>query len=134
MADTSCQECKADWELALVETASNLSKKKAAMGGGRDPLLLNGMCDQGAVRQNVNNAQMSGGSARSLTLLGMGKSTTPVLALPAPDGIVQTVGQQYPFCSVPCGATPFVCSDSRHGEETAFACAGTTALAAVWKQ
>lgn len=99
MADTSCQECKADWELALVETASNLSKQKAAMGGGRDPLMLNGMCDQGAVRQHANNAQMSGGSASSLTLLGMGKSTTPVLALPAPDGTVQTVGQQYPFAA-----------------------------------
>jgi hypothetical protein len=31
---------KADWELALVETASNLSMQKPAMSGGMDPLLL----------------------------------------------------------------------------------------------
>uniref|UniRef100_A0A0E0KXP3 ENTH domain-containing protein n=1 Tax=Oryza punctata TaxID=4537 RepID=A0A0E0KXP3_ORYPU len=44
---------KADWELALVETASNLSRQKASMGGGLDPLLLHGMYDQGAVRQQM---------------------------------------------------------------------------------
>ncbi|GFS42676.1 ENTH/ANTH/VHS superfamily protein [Actinidia rufa] len=89
---------KADWELALVETASNLSKQKAAMGGGLDPLLLNGMYDQGMVRQHVGTAQLSGGSASSVALPGPGKSTTPVLALPAPDGTVQTVGQD-PFAA-----------------------------------
>ncbi|KAA8521576.1 hypothetical protein F0562_012249 [Nyssa sinensis] len=87
---------KADWELALVETASNLAKQKAALGGGLDPLLLNGMYDQGMVRQHVSTAQLSGGSASSVALPGPGKSTTPVLALPAPDGTVQTVGQD-PF-------------------------------------
>lgn len=81
---------KADWELALVESASNLSKQKAAMGGGLDPLLLNGIYDQGMVRQHVSTAQLSGGSASSVALPG--KSATPVLALPAPDGSVQTVG------------------------------------------
>ncbi|KAL3330129.1 hypothetical protein AABB24_034140 [Solanum stoloniferum] len=83
---------KADWELALVETASHLSQQKAAMGGGLDPLLLNGMYDQGMVRQHVATAQSSGGSASSVALPGPGKSSTPVLALPAPDGTVQTVG------------------------------------------
>lgn len=83
---------KADWELALVETASNLSNQKAAMGGGMDPLLLNGMYDQGIVRQHVSSAQFGGGSSSSVALPGMGKSATPVLALPAPDGTVQTVG------------------------------------------
>ncbi|WOG82288.1 hypothetical protein DCAR_0101451 [Daucus carota subsp. sativus] len=83
---------KADWELALVETASNLSNQKAAMGGGMDPLLLNGMYDQGVVRQHVSSAQFGGGSSSSVALPGMGKSATPVLALPAPDGTVQTVG------------------------------------------
>ncbi|CAO2816941.1 unnamed protein product [Amaranthus hypochondriacus] len=82
---------KADWELALVETASNLSHQKAAMGGGLDPLLLNGMYDSGVVRQHVTATQMSG-SASSVALPGPGKTTTPVLALPAPDGTVQTVG------------------------------------------
>ncbi|KVH88539.1 putative clathrin assembly protein At2g25430 [Cynara cardunculus var. scolymus] len=81
---------KADWELALVETASNLEKQKAAMGGGLDPLLLNGMYDQGMVRQHVSTSQLTGGSASSVALPG--KTATPVLALPAPDGSVQTVG------------------------------------------
>jgi hypothetical protein len=31
---------KADWELALVETTSNLSMQKPAMSSGMDPLLL----------------------------------------------------------------------------------------------
>ncbi|KAK9683583.1 hypothetical protein RND81_10G151100 [Saponaria officinalis] len=81
---------KADWELALVETASHLSAQKASLGGGLDPLLLNGMYDQGVVRQHVSATQMSG-SASSVALPGP-KTTTPVLALPAPDGSVQTVG------------------------------------------
>ncbi|XP_010250161.1 PREDICTED: probable clathrin assembly protein At4g32285 [Nelumbo nucifera] len=91
---------KADWELALVETASNLSKQKATLGGGFDPLLLNGMYDQGAVRQHMRTAQLTGGSASSVALPmpGPGKSATPVLALPAPDGTVQTVGQD-PFAA-----------------------------------
>ncbi|KAF2303832.1 hypothetical protein GH714_023674 [Hevea brasiliensis] len=89
---------KADWELALVESASNLSKQKATLGGGFDPLLLNGMYDQGMVRQHTNTAQLSGGSASSVALPGPGKSATPVLALPAPDGTVQTVNQD-PFAA-----------------------------------
>ncbi|OWM86721.1 hypothetical protein CDL15_Pgr015757 [Punica granatum] len=89
---------KADWELALVETASNLTNQKAALGGGLDPLLLNGMYDQGMVRQQVSTAQLSGGSASSIALPGPGKSATPVLALPAPDGTIQTVNQD-PFAA-----------------------------------
>ncbi|XP_057416473.1 putative clathrin assembly protein At2g25430 [Lotus japonicus] len=90
---------KADWELALVETNSNLSKQKADLGGGLDPLLLNGMYDQGAVRQHVSTTQLSGGSASSVALPGIGKSATPVLALPAPDGTMQAVGSQDPFAA-----------------------------------
>ncbi|KAL5190031.1 putative clathrin assembly protein [Glycine soja] len=89
---------KADWELALVETASNLSKQKATLGGGFDPLLLTGMYDQGMVRQHVSTTQLSGGSASSVALPGPGKTTTPVLALPAPDGSVQPVNQD-PFAA-----------------------------------
>nr|KJB07623.1 hypothetical protein B456_001G033900 [Gossypium raimondii] len=89
---------KEDWELALVETASNLSRQKAALGGGLDPLLLNGMYDQGTVRQHVSTAQLSGGSASSVALPGPGKTTTQVLALPAPDGTVQNVNQD-PFAA-----------------------------------
>ncbi|KAL3566125.1 hypothetical protein D5086_031540 [Populus alba] len=96
---------KADWELALVETASNLSKQKATLGGGFDPLLLNGMYDQGMVRQHVGTAQLSGGSASSVALPGTGNSTTPVLALPAPDGTVQAVNQD-PFAASLCVPPP----------------------------
>uniref|UniRef100_A0A7N0ZSS0 ENTH domain-containing protein n=1 Tax=Kalanchoe fedtschenkoi TaxID=63787 RepID=A0A7N0ZSS0_KALFE len=88
---------KADWELALVESASNLARQKPALGGGLDPLLLNGMYDQGIVRQHVSTAQLTGGSASSVAMPGP-KSSTPVLALPAPDGTVQTVGQD-PFAA-----------------------------------
>ncbi|KAJ8767863.1 hypothetical protein K2173_020803 [Erythroxylum novogranatense] len=90
---------KADWELALVESAGNLSKQKATLGGGLDPLLLNGMYDQGAVRQHVSAGTMSTGSASSVALPGAGKSATPVLALPAPDGTIQAVGNQDPFAA-----------------------------------
>ncbi|GMH10844.1 hypothetical protein Nepgr_012685 [Nepenthes gracilis] len=89
---------KEDWELALVESASNLSKQKATLGGGFDPLLLNGIYDQGMVRQHVSTAQLSGGSASSVALPLPGKSTTPVLALPAPDGTLKTVGHD-PFAA-----------------------------------
>jgi hypothetical protein len=81
---------KADWELALVETASNLSMQKPAMSGGMDPLLLNGMYDQGVVRQHVS-AQVTTGSASSVALPAPGQKTQ-MLALPAPDGSMQTVG------------------------------------------
>ncbi|KAE8701570.1 putative clathrin assembly protein [Hibiscus syriacus] len=89
----------ADWELALVESASNLSKQKAALAGGFDPLLLNGMYDQGAVRQHVSTTQLSGGSASSVAMPSPGKTATQVLALPAPDGTVQPVGNQDPFAA-----------------------------------
>ncbi|XP_020259119.1 LOW QUALITY PROTEIN: probable clathrin assembly protein At4g32285, partial [Asparagus officinalis] len=85
----AAEQGKADWELALVETASHLSNQKANLAGGLDPLILNGMYDQGAVKQHVT-AQASGGSASSVALPG--KSSKPVLALPAPDGTVQTIG------------------------------------------
>lgn len=90
---------KADWEMVLVESASNLSKQKATMGGGLDPLTLNGMYDQGTVRQHVSTSQLTGGSASSVALPGPGKTFMPVLALPAPDGTVQAVGNQDPFAA-----------------------------------
>jgi ANTH domain len=83
---------KADWELALVETASNLSKQKASLGGGLDPLLLNGMYDQGIVRQVVSVQAGSVGSVSSVALPGPVQAKNQILALPAPDGSMQTVG------------------------------------------
>ncbi|GFY80901.1 ENTH/ANTH/VHS superfamily protein [Actinidia rufa] len=61
---------KADWELAL-----------------------------GAVRQHVSNSQLTSGSASSVALPGAGRSATPILALPAPDGTVQNLGNQDPFAA-----------------------------------
>nr|AAM61646.1 unknown [Arabidopsis thaliana] len=89
---------KADWELALVETASNLEKQTAALGGGFDNLLLNGMYDQGMVRQHVSTSQLTGGSASSVALPLPGKTNNQVLALPAPDGTVEKVNQD-PFAA-----------------------------------
>ncbi|KAM7511525.1 hypothetical protein LguiB_010400 [Lonicera macranthoides] len=85
---------KADWEVVLVESASNLSNQKVDMGGKLDPLLLDGMYDQGAMRQHVGNAQLNGGSASSVAV---GRNCAPVLALPAPDGIVHD--QEDPFAA-----------------------------------
>ncbi|CAI8610343.1 unnamed protein product [Vicia faba] len=90
---------KVDWELALVETTSNLLKEKSDLGGGFDSLLLNGMYDQGAVRQHVSSTDMSGGSFSSVALPGAGKNAAPILALPAPDGTMQAVGTQDPFAA-----------------------------------
>ncbi|BAT76332.1 clathrin assembly protein [Vigna angularis] len=90
---------KADWEVALVENSSKLSKQKAELAGGFDPLLLNGMYDQGAVRQHLSTSELSGGSASSVALPGLGKRGTPILALPAPDGTVKAVGAQDPFAA-----------------------------------
>ena len=75
---------KADWELALVETASNLPRQAPAMGGGLDPLLLHGMYDQGAARQHVGAQASASGSASSVAVL----PSVPILALPGPEGMV----------------------------------------------
>ncbi|KAG5242807.1 clathrin assembly protein [Salix suchowensis] len=95
----SAQSGQADWELTLVESASNLSKQKATSGGGFDQFLLNGMYDQGLVRQHVSTRQLTGGSASSVALPGVDKSATKVLALLAPDGTIQPVGNQDPFAA-----------------------------------
>ncbi|KAJ1261238.1 hypothetical protein BS78_09G013400 [Paspalum vaginatum] len=86
----------ADWELALVETASTLSRHEAFLGGGMDALLLGGMYDHGAVRRQVAAHAASGGSASSVAVpLPAG----PVLMLPAPDGTVQQAAGGDPFAA-----------------------------------
>lgn len=96
---------KADWELALVESASHLSQQKANLAGGFDSLLLCGMYEQGAIRQQTNNSEMSVGSSSSVALPLTSKHM-PVLALPAPDGTVQPVGIQDPFAASLCVPPP----------------------------
>lgn len=83
-----------DWELVLVESASNLANQKPAMAGGLDPLLLEGMYDSGTVRQHVGMQASIGGSASSVAA----QPRAVVLALPAPDGTVQPVNQD-PFAA-----------------------------------
>ncbi|CAN1170112.1 Putative clathrin assembly protein At2g25430 [Linum perenne] len=87
---------KVDWEVALVESGSILSKQKATMGGGLDLLILNGMYDQGAVNQHTNSSQLSNGSGSSVALPN---GNTKVLGLPAPDGRIMPVGNQDPFAA-----------------------------------
>ncbi|XP_031490233.1 putative clathrin assembly protein At2g25430 [Nymphaea colorata] len=90
---------KADWELALVESASNLSKQKATLAGGFDPLLLDGMYDQGASRQVMSTYTSTGGSASSVALPNPDKLKTGLLALPAPTGTPVAEGLQDPFAA-----------------------------------
>ncbi|KAF3784166.1 putative clathrin assembly protein, partial [Nymphaea thermarum] len=90
---------KADWELALVESASNLSKQKATLAGGFDPLLLDGMYDQGASRQVMSAYVSTGGSASSVALPNPDKLKTGLLALPAPTGTPVAEGLRDPFAA-----------------------------------
>ncbi|KAL0921151.1 hypothetical protein M5K25_008195 [Dendrobium thyrsiflorum] len=80
----AAKEWKADWELALVETASKLEKHKTTLGGGFDHLILNGMYDHGAVKQHVSD-HTSFGSLSSVALPGPEKMAAAVLSLPAPE-------------------------------------------------
>ncbi|XP_062175924.1 putative clathrin assembly protein At1g03050 [Alnus glutinosa] len=66
----------ADWETALVESASNLSGQKVTLAAGFDMLLLDGMFKQAGTRAGP------GGSASSVAF-GSARRP-PMLALPAP--------------------------------------------------
>eukprot|EP00252_Welwitschia_mirabilis_P008150 TRINITY_DN1986_c0_g1_i1.p1 TRINITY_DN1986_c0_g1~~TRINITY_DN1986_c0_g1_i1.p1 ORF type:complete len:621 (-),score=124.48 TRINITY_DN1986_c0_g1_i1:317-2179(-) len=77
------EEGKAGWELALVESASNLSKQGNSMPGGFNKLLLEGLYDQAASRQQYLAQTMTPGSASSVALP---QKQSTVLALPGPEG------------------------------------------------
>eukprot|EP01018_Ginkgo_biloba_P013122 Gb_35012 [translate_table: standard] len=72
---------KAGWELALVESASNLSKHGSSLAGGFDNLLLEGLYDQAAARQQYMS-HITPGSASSVAVPG--RQASSFLALPAP--------------------------------------------------
>ncbi|ESQ36625.1 hypothetical protein EUTSA_v10007148mg [Eutrema salsugineum] len=76
----------ADWETALVQSATNLSGQKTELGGGFDMLLLNGMYQHGAVSAAVKNSTAYGasGSASSMAFGSAGRPAATMLALPAP--------------------------------------------------
>lgn len=65
----------ADWETALVQTATNLSGQKTELGGGFDMLLLNGMYQHGAVNAAVQTSTAYGasGSASSMAFGSAGR-------------------------------------------------------------
>ncbi|CAH2039059.1 unnamed protein product [Thlaspi arvense] len=76
----------ADWETALVQSATNLSGQKTELGGGFDMLLLNGMYQHGAVNTAVQTSTAYGasGSASSMAFGSAGRPAATMLALPAP--------------------------------------------------
>ncbi|KAJ4835827.1 hypothetical protein Tsubulata_033032 [Turnera subulata] len=73
----------ADWETALVESASHLSHQHASLGGGFDMMLLDGMYQRGAITAAMSAPAFGHtGSASSVALGSAGKPA--MLALPAP--------------------------------------------------
>ncbi|CAA7049673.1 unnamed protein product [Microthlaspi erraticum] len=76
----------ADWETALVKSATRLSGQKSELGGGFDRLLLDGMYQYGAVNAAVqtSTAYGSSGSASSVAFGSAGTPAASILALPAP--------------------------------------------------
>lgn len=65
----------ADWETALVQSATHLSGQKSELGGGFDMLLLNGMYQHGAVNAAVKTSTAYGasGSASSMAFGSAGR-------------------------------------------------------------
>ncbi|BFI30869.1 hypothetical protein MPTK2_3g16270 [Marchantia polymorpha subsp. ruderalis] len=78
---------KAGWELALVETASNLSQQKQdTLAGGFNPLLLDSMYEQADANRRL--ATVPTGSESSVAIsTGAGRPASGVLALPAPVAV-----------------------------------------------
>ncbi|CAL9208688.1 putative clathrin assembly protein At1g03050 [Musa acuminata AAA Group] len=87
MSSDAAPKCEAfpngdssNWEMALVETASNLSGQKASLGGGFDMMLLDGMYTKAQATAGYGYA--SSGSASSVVVHA--PPAKPMLALPAP--------------------------------------------------
>ncbi|KAJ1263004.1 hypothetical protein BS78_09G151000 [Paspalum vaginatum] len=72
-------DSSADWETALVQSASALADQRAQLGGGLSMLVLDGMYNHATVA----NTPTFSGSASSVALRPPG---APVLALAAPPG------------------------------------------------
>ncbi|XWS68335.1 hypothetical protein CRYUN_Cryun04dG0081500 [Craigia yunnanensis] len=74
---------EADWESALVQSASSLTNQRATLGGGFDILLLDGMYQQGqTMAAMASSGYAVTGSASSVAFGSAGRPET--LALPAP--------------------------------------------------
>lgn len=76
-------EDSADWETALVQSASGLPRQKTSLGGGFDMLLLDGMYQQATMTQATKGGTFgASGSASSVAFGSIGRPA--MLALPAP--------------------------------------------------
>ncbi|KAK6282250.1 hypothetical protein POUND7_016075 [Theobroma cacao] len=74
---------EADWESALVQSASNLNHQRTTLAGGLDMLLLDGMYQQGQTMAAMASAGYAAtGSASSVAFSSAGRPA--MLALPAP--------------------------------------------------
>ncbi|KAL2342130.1 hypothetical protein Fmac_010070 [Flemingia macrophylla] len=74
----------ADWETALVQSATNLGNQKPTYGGGFDTLLLDGMYKQAEMNRAMQGEGFGvSGSASSVALGSTGRPA--MLALPAPQ-------------------------------------------------
>ncbi|XP_027338083.1 putative clathrin assembly protein At1g03050 [Abrus precatorius] len=98
---------EADWETALVQSASNLSNQKPALGGGFDTLLLDGMYKQAGM--NVTMQGQGYGVSGSASSMALGSAGRPaMLALPAPptSGSDSNSGSVDPFAASLAVAPP----------------------------
>jgi len=75
----------ADWETALVQSASALASQRAELGGGLNMLMLDGMYSHATASAAAASALTFSGSASSVALRPPG---APMLALPAPPGAI----------------------------------------------
>ncbi|TVU19445.1 hypothetical protein EJB05_35595, partial [Eragrostis curvula] len=82
----------ADWETALVQSASALANQRAELGGGLNMMVLDGMYGHATVA----SAQAFSGSASSVAMRPPG---APMLALPAPPGASGTAMGADPFAA-----------------------------------
>ncbi|CAM6105579.1 unnamed protein product [Calypogeia fissa] len=77
---------KEGWELALVESASNLAQAKGeSLAGGFNPLLLDSMYEQAEANRAAN--VIPSGSESSVAATGASRPSSNVLALPAPQSV-----------------------------------------------
>ncbi|MCO5578060.1 hypothetical protein L7F22_031898 [Adiantum nelumboides] len=87
----------AGWELALLETESDLSKPSGkALAGGFNNLLLDSLYEQGLDRQKMLTATAPSGSASSVAMPG--RPQTNFLALPAPPAAATALSED-PFAA-----------------------------------
>lgn len=82
----------ADWETALVQSASALANQHAELGGGLNMMVLDGMYSHAT----VTNAQTFSGSASSVAMRPPG---APMLALLTPPGISSGAAGVDPFAA-----------------------------------